>query len=292
MGKGYIRTPGIHAPEQLSAWRNVTDAVHTAGGLIFLQLMHAGRISDPSFLPNDATPVAPSAVRPEGSSFTDAGMKPFVTPRALEAVEIPAVVDEYRKATRHALEAGFDGVELHAASGYLPEQFLSSKSNLRTDIYGGSVANRARFVLEVLEAMTGEAGSDRVGIKISPEMNFNDIDDAQPVETYTHLVDELARFRLAYLHVALFGTPTDYHALLRPRFEGRYLVGGGLTQQTATDLIERGRAHAAVFGTLFISNPDLPDRFRTHAALSEPDKATFYTPGPAGYIDYPSLTGI
>ena len=140
--------------------------------------------------------------------------------------------------------------------------------------------------------MTGEAGGDRVGIKISPEMNFNDIEDAQPVETYTHLVDELARFRLAYLHVALFGTPTDYHALLRPRFEGRYLVGGGLTQQTATELIERGRADAAVFGALFISNPDLPDRFRTNAALSEPDKATFYTPGPAGYIDYPSLTGI
>ena len=134
MGKGYIRPPGIHSPEQLAAWRNVTEAVHTAGGLIFLQLMHAGRISDPSFLPNEATPVAPSAVRPEGSSFTDAGMKPFVTPRTLEAVEIPVVVDEYRKATRHALEAGFDGVELHAASGYLPEQFLSSKSNLRTDI--------------------------------------------------------------------------------------------------------------------------------------------------------------
>jgi N-ethylmaleimide reductase len=216
-------------------------------------------------------------------------MKPFVTPRALETAEVPIVVDEYRTATQHALEAGFDGVELHAASGYLPEQFLSSKTNLRTDIYGGSVANRARFVLDVLEAVTGEAGGDRVGIKISPEMNFNDIDDAQPVETYTYLVDALARFRLAYLHVALFGTLTDYHAMLKPRFAGRYLVGGGLTQQTATESIESGRADGAVFGGLFLSNPDLPDRFRTHAALNEPDKATFYTPGPAGYIDYPSL---
>jgi N-ethylmaleimide reductase len=289
MGKGYIRTPGMHNDEQAAAWRKVTDAVHSEGGLIFLQLMHAGRISDPSFLPESATPVAPSAVRPEGASYTDSGMKPFVTPRALAISEIPAIVEDYRHATRLALETGFDGVELHAASGYLPEQFLSSETNLREDAYGGSIANRARFALEVLEAMTGEAGGDRVGIKISPEMKFNDIEDAQPVETYTHLVDQLARFGLAYMHVALFGTPTDYHGLLKPRFAGTYLLGGGLTRQTAGDLLASGKADAAVFGGLFLANPDLPERFRTGAALNEPDKATFYTPGPKGYIDYPSL---
>lgn len=289
MGKGYVRTPGMHTNDQAAAWRKVTDAVHAGGGLIFLQLMHAGRISDPSFLPGNAAPVAPSAVCPEGGSYTDSGMKPFVTPRALETSEIAGIVDEYRQATRCALAAGFDGVELHAASGYLPEQFLSSKTNLRGDAYGGSIDNRARFALEVLEAMTGEAGGDRVGIKISPEMNFNDIEDAQPVETYTHLVDRLAHFGLAYLHVALFGTPTDYHALLKPRFAGTYLAGGGLTRPTAGDLLASRKADAVVFGGLFLANPDLPERFRTGAALNEPDKATFYTPGPEGYIDYPSL---
>lgn len=290
MGKGYIHTPGIHSDSQVAAWKRVTDAVHAKGGRIFAQVMHAGRISDPSFLPGGAAPVAPSAVRPDGQSYTADGPKPHVTPRALATDEIAGIVEEYRSAARRALEAGFDGVELHSASGYLPEQFLSSKTNLRTDRYGGSVANRARFVLEVLEAMIAEAGSDRVGIKIAPEMRFNDIDDANPQETYGYLVKQLADLNLAYLHVAVFGTPSaDYHALLRPLFRGAYLAGGGLTKDAAQRMIQEDRADAAVFGALFIANPDLVERFRRNAPLNAPNPDTFYTPGPQGYIDYPVL---
>ena len=289
MGKGYVRTPGIHSDAQVAAWRKVTDAVHGKGGRIFLQVMHAGRISDPSFLPGNATPVAPSAVQPKGASYTDEGMKPFVTPRALETAEIPGVVQEYGHAARRALEAGFDGVELHAASGYLPMQFLSSGSNLRTDAYGGSAENRVRFTVEALEAMIAAAGADRVGIKISPEMPFNDITDANPVETYTTLVRAIGRMGLAYLHVALFGTPTDYHGQLRPLFDGAYLAGGGLSRESAEALLRAGKADAAVFGSLFVANPDLPQRFRRNATLNQPDSATFYTPGAKGYIDYPTL---
>ena len=290
MGKGYIRTPGIHTEVQIAAWKRVTDAVHANGGLIFLQIMHAGRISDPSFLPDGAIPVAPSAVQPAGQSYTAEGMKPHVTPRSLEIAEIPGIVADFGQATANALAAGFDGVELHAASGYLPEQFLSSKTNLRTDEYGGSVENRARFIVETLAAMVEAAGAERVGIKISPEMNFNDIEDATPQETFTHLVRAIAPLKLAYLHVALFGTPVDYHGLLRPLFGGAYLVGGGLTQESAGEFIRFGTADAAVFGNLFIANPDLPERFRKKAELAAPDKGTFYSPGAEGYIDYPALS--
>jgi N-ethylmaleimide reductase len=220
MGKGYVRTPGIHSDAQVAAWKKVTEAVHGKGSRIFLQLMHAGRISDPSFLPGRATPVAPSAVQPKGASYTDEGMKPFVTPRALETAEVAGVIEEYAQATRRALEAGFDGVELHAASGYLPMQFLSSGSNLRSDRYGGDAEKRVRFTVETLQAMSAAAGPDRVGIKISPEMAFNDITDGNPVETYTTLVRAIGDLGLAYLHVALFGAQTDYHGLLRPLFKG------------------------------------------------------------------------
>ena len=289
MGKGYVRTPGIHSDAQVAAWKKVTEAVHGKGSRIFLQLMHAGRISDPSFLPGNATPVAPSAVQPKGASYTDQGMKPYVTPRALETTEIPGVIEEYADATRRALEAGFDGVELHAASGYLPMQFLSSGSNLRTDRYGGSAEKRARFSVEALEAMAAVAGADRVGIKLSPEMAFNDITDADPVETYTTLVQAIGNMGLAYLHVALFGAPTDYHSLLRPLFRGAYLAGGGLTRESAEALLHAGTADAVVFGSLFVANPDLPLRFRLKAPLNQPDSTTFYTPGAKGYIDYPML---
>jgi len=289
MGKGYVRTPGIHSDAQVAAWKKVTEAVHGKGSRIFLQLMHAGRISDPSFLPGNATPVAPSAVQPKGASYTDEGMKPFVTPRALETSEIPGVIEGYADATRRALEAGFDGVELHAASGYLPMQFLSSGSNLRTDRYGGSAEKRARFSVEALQAMAAVAGADRVGIKLSPEMPFNDITDADPVETYTTLVQAIGNMGLAYLHVALFGAPTDYHSLLRPLFRGAYLAGGGLTRESAEALLHAGTADAVVFGSLFVANPDLPLRFRLKAPLNQPDSTTFYTPGAKGYIDYPML---
>lgn len=289
MGKGYIRTPGIHTDAQAAGWRRVTEAVHAMGGRIFLQIMHAGRISDPSFLPDNATPVAPSAVRPNGQSFTAEGMKPHVTPRALETAEIPGVIEEYRQATERALAAGFDGVELHAASGYLPEQFLSSKTNQRSDRYGGSLENHARFILETLEAMTAVAGGDRVGMKIAPEMNFNDIADDTPQETYPYLVKALRSFNLAYLHVAQFGAPVDYHGLLKPLFNGTYLAGGGFDQDKAEAMLSAGRADAIVFGTLFLANPDLPERFRRGAPLNVPDRNTFYSPGSPGYIDYPVL---
>jgi N-ethylmaleimide reductase len=291
MGKGYVRTPGIETDVQVAAWKKVTEAVHAKGGRIFMQVMHCGRISHLSLLPNEAQPVAPSAIRPAGQTWTAGGLQDFVTPRELTLDEIAGVIDDYRMATRRALAAGFDGVELHAASGYLPEQLLSSGSNQRQDQYGGSVANRARFALEVLGAMVAEAGGDRVGIKISPEMNFNDIVDATPQETYTYLVEQLRGLNLAYLHVALFGAAVDYHALLRPRFNGAYLIGGGLDQKSAEAALADGRADAAVFGGAFLANPDLPERFRQGAALNSPDKNTFYSPGFQGYTDYPFLSG-
>lgn len=254
-----------------------------------MQLMHCGRISHPSLLPGNAQPVAPSAVKPAGQTWTASGQQDFVTPRELDVAEIADIVAGYRAATRRALAAGFDGVELHAASGYLPEQFLSSGSNKREDQYGGSVENRARFILEVLTAMVAEAGGDRVGIKISPEMNYNDISDANPQETYRYLVEKLKAFDLAYLHVALFGAKVDYHAQLKPIFNGSYLMGGGLDRAAAEAALESGRADATVFGSAFLANPDLPKRFREGALLNEPDRATFFSAGEQGYTDYPAL---
>lgn len=289
MGKGYVATPGIYSDAQVAAWKRVTDAVHAEGGRIFLQLMHTGRISHPSMLPQGALPVAPSAIKAAGQAFTMSGMADFVTPRALETAEVAGVVDEYRLATRRALEAGFDGVELHAASGYLPEQFLASGTNQRTDQYGGSIPNRARFVLEVLQAMIAEAGADRVGIKISPEMGFNDIVDENPVETYIYLVGQLAPLKLAYLHVALFKASFDYHGALRPLFGGTYLLGGGQSRESGEQRIAAGQADAVVYGSTFLANPDLPRRFELNAPLNTPNPALFYVPGPAGYIDYPAL---
>ncbi len=289
MGKGYVRTPGIVTNEQVAAWKKVTSTVHAKGAKIFLQIMHCGRISHPSMLPDQAQPIAPSAIKATGQTWTNEGLKDFVTPRELTTDEVASVINDYRLATRRAIEAGFDGVELHTASGYLPEQFLASGTNQRTDQYGGSVANRARFVLDTLKAMIAEAGSDRVGIKISPEMNFNDIFDANPQETYTYLVDQLGDLNLAYLHVALFGTKTDYHGLLRPRFKGAYLIGGGLDQARAEAALTSNQADATVFGGAFLANPDLVERFKQGAELNVPNKDTFYSPSAEGYTDYPFL---
>lgn len=290
LGRGYVRTPGIETTEQIAAWEKVTAAVHARGGRIFMQMMHCGRISHPSLLADGAQPQAPSAIKAAGQTYTVSGLQNFVTPHALTVSEIAEVVESYRQSARRAIEAGFDGVELHAASGYLPEQFLSTGSNQRDDQYGGSVENRARFVLEVLAAMVSEVGADRVGIKISPEMNFNDIVDANPQETYTYLVKQLRDLKLAYLHVALFGAKFDYHAVLRPLFDGSYLIGSGQTKDGAESLIAEGKADAAVFGSAFLANPDLPERFRTGAELNTPNKDTFYAPGAEGYIDYPTLS--
>ncbi|NER61066.1 alkene reductase [Pseudomonas sp. MAFF212428] len=290
LGKGYVRTPGIETAEQVASWKNVTDAVHARGGRIFMQLMHCGRVSHPSLLPQGAQPQAPSPIKAAGQTYTATGLQDFVTPHALSISEIAEVIEGYRQSARRAIEAGFDGIELHAASGYLPEQFLSTGSNQRDDQYGGSVENRTRFVLEVLAAMVSEVGSDRVGIKISPEMNFNDIVDANPQETYTYLVKQLRDLKLAYLHVALFGAQFDYHAALRPLFDGRYLIGSGQTKHSAESLIAEGKADAAVFGSTFLANPDLPERFRANVELNVPDKDTFYAPGAEGYIDYPAMS--
>lgn len=289
MGKGYVRTPGIVTEEQTKAWRQVTDTIHQQGGRVFMQIMHCGRISHPSLLPHNALPVAPSPVKAEGKVWTDAGPLDFVMPRELATEEIGQLIKQYGDATRRALDAGFDGVELHAASGYLPEQFVSSKTNHRSDQYGGSIENRARFVLEVLDEMIAVAGSDRVGVKISPEMNFNDIHDDTPQDTYLYLVDQFEAKKLAYLHVALFGTQTDYHGMFRPRFSGTYLVGGGFDKQKAEDFLNEGKADAVVFGSLFLANPDLVERFRIDAPLNTPDRDKFYSQGLEGYTDYPSL---
>lgn len=290
MGKGYIRSPGIIDDAQFAAWKHVVAGVHAVGGRIFMQVMHCGRISHPSLLPAGATPVAPSAIKPAGQAWTPEGQQDFVTPRALSTTDVKDVIEEFRFAARRAIDAGFDGVELHGASGYLPEQFLASGSNERSDEYGGSVDGRTQFIVEVLDAMVAEVGAGRVGLKISPEMNFNDILDANPQETYARLVERIAPLGLAYLHVGIFGQDlTAYHALLKPLFNGPYLIGGGLTHASAEALIAGGKADAVVFGRDFIANPDLPARFRVDAPLAQADPSTFYSPGAKGYVDYDAL---
>jgi N-ethylmaleimide reductase len=292
IGRGYLMTPGIYSDAQVEQWRRVTDAVHREGGLISLQLMHTGRISNPGALPDDAPPVAPSAIKAEGQAFSLVGQEGYRVPHALTTAEVEQTIADYGTAARRALEAGFDAVELHAASGYLPEQFLASKTNHRDDRYGGSLENRARFVIETLEALIAVMGADRVGIKISPEFNFNDISDATPQETYPYLVKAIAPMGLAYLHVALLNVEFDYHCLLRPLFPGRYLYGSGLTKEKADSLLESGIADAAVFGALFVANPDLPRRFELDAALNALDPATLYGGAAEGYIDYPALEAL
>jgi len=290
-GSGYPRTPSIYSPEQIAAWRPITDAVHAKGGHMFLQIMHVGRIGHAANRVTDAPLVAPSAIRAAGQMWTDSlGLQDNDIPRALDTREIPGVVAEYAQATRHALAAGFDGVELHSASGYLPMQFLSTGSNHRTDVYGGNLQNRLRFVLETLEAMIEAAGSaSRVGIKISPAIPFNDIQDDDPAETYSALARAISPMGLAYLHVMRSATLPDVFETLRPLFHGPFLAGGGFGLESGTAALAAGLADFIVFGKLFVSNPDLPARFARRAALADPDLSTFYTPGPKGYIDYPAL---
>jgi len=288
-GMGYPRTPGIYTPAQIAAWRTVTAAVHARGGRIFLQIMHVGRIAHAANRTIPDAPVAPSAVRAEGQMWTDAqGLQPNDAPRALELAEIPSVIGEFAQATRNALEAGFDGVELHAASGYLPNQFLSPGSNRRSDAYGGSIGNRIRFVVETLGAMIAAAGSPgKVGIKVSPGMNFNDIQDDDPLPTYMALARAIAAQHPAYLHVMRTGIGAE--GALRSAFAGTLLVGGGFGKAEANRMIEEGRADAIVFGSSYLANPDLVKRFELDAPLNTPDQSTFYSPGAQGYTDYPVL---
>jgi N-ethylmaleimide reductase len=286
-GIGYARTPGIHSDEQIAAWKKITDAVRAKGGRMFCQFMHVGRIAHGNNRYTDEQPVAPSAVKAEGQMWTDQeGLQDHPTPRALETDEIPGVIEEYAQATRNALAAGFDGVELHAASGYLPMQFLSSNTNLRDDQYGGSANNRIRFVIECLEAMIAAAGSSsKVGIKISPAMPFNDIHDADPKETYTTLVPALDTLNLAYLHVLRTALPETFD-MLKPLYNGTFAVAGGFEKASGNEAIQSGLADFVVYGKLFTSNPDLPERFAADADLVEWNPDIFYSPGPEGYTTY------
>jgi len=288
-GMGYPRTPGIYSPAQIAAWRKVTDAVHARGGRTFLQIMHVGRIAHSANRTIPDPPVAPSAIRAAGEMWTDTqGMQPFDLPRALELAEIPSVIGEYAQATRNALAANFDGVELHSASGYLPNQFLSTGTNKRTDAYGGSAENRIRFVLEALAAMIAAAGSPgKVGMKVSPGMAFNDIQHDDPLPTYLALAKAIAPYHIAYLHVMRAGIGAE--AALREAFPGTLLVGGGFKGDEANQALGEGRADAIVFGSTYVANPDLVRRLEKGAPLNDPDASTFFTPGPKGYTDYPVL---
>lgn len=294
-GLGYPNTPGIHSAAQVAGWRRVTDAVHGRGGRIFLQLWHVGRISHPSLQPGGALPVAPSAIAPEGQVYTYQGLQPFVTPRALETGEIAGIVAQYGHGARMALEAGFDGVEIHGANGYLIDQFLRDGTNKRTDRYGGSLENRVRFLLEVTDAVVKVWGGDRVGVRFSPQGAFNSMGDTDPSRTFGNAAEALNHYGLAYLHTFEDGAQREGSAapamtrILRKAFRGSLIVNGGYDLAAGSAVIAAGTADLVAFGKPYISNPDLVERFRLGAALAPADPATFYAGGERGYIDYPAL---
>ena len=296
-GQGYPSTPGIHSQEQVEGWKTVTRAVHEAGGKIFLQLWHVGRISHSLYQPNRALPVAPSAIAPAGQVYTvQEGMKPFETPRALELSEIPSVVEKFRQGAKNALEAGFDGVEVHGANGYLLDQFLQSGTNRRTDAYGGPVENRARLLLEVTNAVIGVWGKDRVGVRLSPNGAFNDMSDANPRETFSYAIRELDKLGVVYIHLRE-GTPADAKhgrqpvpiSEFRPLFRGTFMINDGYTREKAEAVLSSGIAQLVAFGVPFLANPDLPHRLANGAPLNPPDMSTFYGGTEKGYTDYPAL---
>ena len=294
-GVGYPGTPGIHSAEQVEGWRRVTEAVHDQDGRIFLQLWHVGRISHPSLQPDGALPVAPSAIKPDGEVFTDEGPQPFVTPRALETGEIPGIVSQYRQAAANARAAGFDGIEVHAANGYLLDQFLRDGSNRRQDAYGGPVENRARLLFEVLDAVTAVWEPDQVGVRLSPVNSFNAMADSDPDATFGYVVEQLNGYGLAYLHVVetdMTGVaePQRYDRdALRRAFQGPYMANGGYDQARAEAALSESAADLVAFGQPYIANPDLVARFAQDAPLNTPDPATFYGGDAKGYTDYPRL---
>ncbi len=294
-GVGYPGTPGIFTDDQVAGWKRVTDAVHGRGGHIFLQLWHVGRISHPSLQPAGAVPVAPSAVRPTGEAFTEDGLLPFVRPHALEADELPGIVAQHAEAAAKAKKAGFDGVEIHAANGYLLDQFLRDGTNQRRDAYGGSVENRARLLLEVTAAVTNVFPADRVGVRLSPINSFNDIGDSDPEATFAFVANALNRFSLAYLHVVeadFAGSAANLSfdkRKIRAAFDGAYIANGGYTRDRAADAIASGAADFVSFGAPYVANPDLVERFAADAPLKTPDPETFYGGDAHGYTDYPTL---
>lgn len=294
-GVGYIRTPGIYSPEQVEGWREVTDAVHQAGGKIFLQLWHVGRVSHPDFL-NGELPVAPSALPVESEVHTPLGKKKIETPRALELDEIPNVINQFRRGAENAKVAGFDGVELHGANGYLLDQFLRDGSNRRTDQYGGSLQNRARFPLEVTKAVTDVWGADRVGYRISPHFQRHSMSDSNPRETFSYFAKELSNLKLGYLHMVervgepvLVAPEARFASVFRKIFKGTFMLNGGYSAEKGNEAIRNGEADLVSYGSLFLANPDLPDRFKRNAPLNTPDVETFYAGEERGYIDYLAL---
>ncbi|WP_281985011.1 alkene reductase [Thalassorhabdomicrobium marinisediminis] len=291
-GKGYCRTPGLYSPEQIDGWGRVAEAVHDRGGKIVVQLMHCGRIAARINKDDESDIVAPSAITANWKIFTDtSGLVDMDAPRALETDEVAQVVDEYRQAAVNARAAGLDGVELHASSGYLPMQFLSTNTNKRSDQYGGNVKNRVRFSIEVLTAMGEAIGFDRVGLRTSPGLGFNDIDDADPAETYGELFDQASTLGLAYLHLVRNKTPKiDNYALTRERWKGALILNGNLTAPKAASILQSGGADAVSFGRDFIGNPDLVERLRRGVELSDYDQDRVYTEGPEGFTDYPVAT--
>jgi len=288
-GLGYPGTPGIHSAEQVAGWRLVTDAVHRAGGRIFLQLWHVGRISHPSLQPGGALPVAPSAIAPSGQAWTLDGMKPYVTPHALEAAEIAEIVEDFRRGARNARQAAFDGVELHGANGYLVDQFLRDGANRRTDGYGGTIENRARLMLEVTDAVVSVWGSGRVGVHIAPRADAHDMGDSDLPATFGYVARELGRRKIAFLCARESATAPRLGPTLKKEFGGVFVANEGFDKAGAEAVIGAGEAAAVAFGKLFIANPDLPQRFALGAPLNRWNSDTFYSEGPAGYTDYPAL---
>lgn len=293
---GYPGTPGIHTPEQVTGWKTITDAVHAQGGYIFCQLWHVGRSSHPDLQPNNEQPVAPSAIKPEGDAMTLEGPKPFVTPQALTLEGIQQTIKDFIHAAKCALEAGFDGVEIHAANGYLIDQFLRDGTNQRDDIYGGSLENRSRFLLDVVDAVSNIWGENCTAVRLSPLQPFNDMKDSSPEALFTHVVKALNQYSLAYLHVTEMGAeapgvagPAFDLATLRELFKGVYVTNAGYDKQRGNAAIAKNSCDAVAFGVPFIANPDLAQRLELDADLNEADSSSFYGGDSAGYTDYPSL---
>jgi 2,4-dienoyl-CoA reductase-like NADH-dependent reductase (Old Yellow Enzyme family) len=291
MGVGYVDTPGIWSDEQVEGWKAVTHAVHERGGRILLQLWHVGRISDPSFL-NGELPIAPSAVAAPGHVSQLRPMRPYVTPRALETQEIAGVVEAFRRGAANAERAGFDGVEIHGANGYLLDQFLQDSTNKRTDMYGGPIENRARLMLEVTDACIDVWGPGRVGMHLAPRGDSHGMGDSDPDATFTHVARELGRRRIAFVCAREALGPDRLGPKLKHAFGGCYIANERFTPESAAATLERGEADAIAFGTLFIANPDLPRRLRLRAPLNAPRPELFYSSGPEGYTDYPFLQEI
>lgn len=294
MGHGYPLLPGIYTDAQVDGWKKVTDAVHAKGGKIVIQLWHVGRISHPTLL-NGATPVAPSPVKPAGKAFTFDGLVDYVEPRALDASELPGIVADYVQASKNAIKAGFDGVEIHSANGYLLDQFLRDGSNKRSDIYGGSIENRARFLMEVTKAVVGATGSDKVGLRLSPVNPFNDMKDSNPQAVFNYVTEQLNQFNLAYLHVVEGGIhgggvadAFDFDAM-RKLCKSPYMANLSYDKVRGNAAIASGHADAVAYGVPFIANPDLVERFRQDAPLNEADSKSFYGGTEKGYTDYPTL---